>query len=51
MDELSRPGYLHVVLNHLPILGMPFGLFGFGVALLLRSRPGTPPTATPPCLK
>ena len=38
MDELSRPCYLHVVLNHLPILGMPFGRFGFVVALLLRSR-------------
>ena len=38
MDELSRQGYPHVALNHLPTLGMPFGRFGFVVALLPRSR-------------
>ena len=38
IEELSRPGYLHVVLNHLPILGMAFGLFALAVALLLRHR-------------
>jgi hypothetical protein len=38
IEELSKPGYLHVVLTHLPILGMAFGLFALAVALLLRHR-------------
>ncbi len=38
MTELQQPGYLHVLINHLPIIGTAVGLFGLIVALLLRSR-------------
>ncbi|MEI8309782.1 MAG: hypothetical protein WCH98_03405 [Verrucomicrobiota bacterium] len=38
MTELQQPGYLHVLLNHLPIIGTGAGLFGLVVALFLRSR-------------
>lgn len=38
MTELQQPGYLHVLINHLPIIGTGVGLFGLVIALLLRSR-------------
>lgn len=38
MAELQQPGYLHVLINHLPIIGTVVGLFGLVIALLLRSR-------------
>ena len=38
MTELQQPGYLHVLLNHLPIIGTGCGLFGLLVALFFRSR-------------
>lgn len=38
MTELQQPGYLHVLLNHLPIVGTGAGLFGLVVALFIRSR-------------
>jgi hypothetical protein len=37
-SELQQPGYLHVLINHLPIIGTVAGLFGLVVALLLKSR-------------
>ncbi len=36
--ELQAPGYLHVLINHLPIIGTAVGLLGLIVGLLLRSR-------------
>jgi hypothetical protein len=36
--ELQAPGYLHVLINHLPIIGSAVGLFGLLIALLLRNR-------------
>jgi len=38
MTELQQPGYLHVLINHLPIIGTGVGLFGLIIALLLRSH-------------
>ena len=39
-DEiLHKPGYLHVLLNHLPIFGTALGALALLVALVLRSRP------------
>lgn len=38
MTELQQPGYLHVLINHLPIIGTVVGLFGLVIALFLRSR-------------
>ena len=43
MTELQQPGYLHVLTNHLPIIGTGFGLFGLVVAMFLRSRPALVP--------
>ena len=43
MTELQQPGYLHVLLNHLPIIGTGFGLVGLVVAFFLRSRPALVP--------
>lgn len=36
--ELQAPGYLHVLINHLPIIGTGVGLFGLVVALFLMNR-------------
>ena len=36
--ELQAPGYLHVLINHLPIIGTGVGLFGLVIALFLRNR-------------
>ena len=38
-DILTKPGYLHLLLNHLPIIGLALGALALGVALVLRSRP------------
>lgn len=37
-QELQEPGYLHVLLNHLPIVGTMMGLIGLLVGLVLRHR-------------
>lgn len=37
-DLLRRPEYLHVVLNHLPIVGPFLGALALAIALVLRSR-------------
>lgn len=38
-EILQQPEYLHVLLNHLPIIGLPLGAFALFLALCLRSRP------------
>ena len=38
MSELQQPGYLHVLLNHLPIIGTAVGIFGLSIGLFLRNR-------------
>lgn len=38
-EILNEPGYLHVLLNHLPIIGGAMGGLALFVALILRSRP------------
>jgi hypothetical protein len=38
-EILSKPGYLHILINHLPIIGTAMGALALLVALLLRSRP------------
>ena len=39
-DEIfGKPGYLHVLLNHLPIYGLAIAALGLLIALVLRSRP------------
>ena len=38
MSELTKPGYLHVIINHLPIIGLAMGIFAMAIALFLRSR-------------
>ncbi|MEI6492171.1 MAG: hypothetical protein WCO94_06460 [Verrucomicrobiota bacterium] len=43
MTELQQPGYLHILLNHLPIVGTGAGLLGLVVGLFLRSRPALIP--------
>lgn len=39
-QELRQPEDLHVLLNPLPIYGLPIALFGLLVALYLRTRAG-----------
>lgn len=40
LDEiLNKPGYLHVLLNHLPIFGTAMGALALFMSLVLRSRP------------
>ena len=31
--------HLHVLLNHLPVIGLTMGILALGLALVLRSRP------------
>jgi hypothetical protein len=38
--HLSKPEYVHVLLNPLPVYGLAVGVFGLIIALLLRTRPG-----------
>jgi hypothetical protein len=42
--EFQQSGYLHVLINHLPIIGTAVGLFGLLIALLLRNRMALIPT-------
>ena len=36
--ELQQPGYLHVLLNHLPVTGLAMGILALGLALKHHSR-------------
>ncbi len=38
MPELQQPGYLHVLINHLPIIGTAMGVLALFIGLALRSR-------------
>jgi hypothetical protein len=38
LTELQQPGYLHVLINHVPIIGTFMGLVGLLVGLFLRQR-------------
>jgi len=38
LSELQQPGYLHVLINHLPIIGTAMGALGLVVALIMRQR-------------
>jgi len=40
---LQQPAYQHLVINHIPILGMAAGLVGLLVAILMRSRAAAVP--------
>jgi hypothetical protein len=42
--EFQQPGYLHVLINHLPIIGTAGRLFGLVIALPLRNRIALIPT-------
>jgi hypothetical protein len=37
-SELQHPGYLHILINHLPIIGTAMGVLALLVGLALRSR-------------
>jgi hypothetical protein len=37
---LSQPEYVHVVLNHLPLIGLPVAMLALIGALVMRNRPG-----------
>ncbi|MBN8707924.1 MAG: hypothetical protein BGO12_01095 [Verrucomicrobia bacterium 61-8] len=38
LNELQQPGYLHVLINHLPIIGTVMGLIGLLIGLFLMHR-------------
>lgn len=38
LTELQQPGYVHVLINHLPIIGTFMGLIGVFVGLILRQH-------------
>lgn len=38
LNEFQQPGYLHVLINHLPIIGTAMGLIGLLAGLFLRER-------------
>jgi putative copper export protein len=38
IEQLSKPEYVHVLLNPLPVYGLAVGVLGLIIALLLRSR-------------
>ena len=38
LQDLSRPEYIHVLINPLPVYGLAMGCLGLVVAVLLRSR-------------
>jgi hypothetical protein len=38
LSELQQPGYLHVLINHLPIIGTAMGVLALLIGLALRSR-------------
>jgi dolichol kinase len=35
---LSQPEYVHVVINHLPLIGLPVAMLALAVALVMRNR-------------
>jgi hypothetical protein len=37
-SELQQPGYLHVLINHLPIIGTAMGVVAMLIGLALRAR-------------
>jgi hypothetical protein len=37
--ELQIPAYRHLLINHIPIIGLAFAALSLGVALLMRNRP------------
>jgi hypothetical protein len=37
-SELQQPGYLHVLINHLPIIGTAMGVLTLLIGLALRLR-------------
>lgn len=39
-EQLFNPAYQHLLINHLPIMGIAMGLVGMGVAFVLRQRTG-----------
>ena len=38
IEQLSNPAYQHLLINHVPIIGIVMGLVGLGVAFLTRQR-------------
>jgi len=38
LQELGNPAYRHLLINHLPILGLAAGALGLFVAVIMRSR-------------
>lgn len=38
IEELSSPAYQHLLINHLPMIGIVMGLIGLGVAFFIRQR-------------
>ena len=40
LDQLQKPEYIHVLLNHLPITGLLVSATALLIALILRSRQG-----------
>lgn len=39
LPELDNPAYRHLLINHIPIVGLAFSAVSLGVALLIRNRP------------
>lgn len=39
LSKVMKPEHLHVILNHLPVLGLGLGIFALLLALLMKSRP------------
>lgn len=39
MNALDNPAYFHILINHVPLIGLFFGLIALSVALFLKSRP------------
>jgi glucan phosphoethanolaminetransferase (alkaline phosphatase superfamily) len=39
IEQLSKPEYVHVLLNPLPVYGLAVGVLGLIIALFLRARP------------
>ncbi len=37
-EQLSDPAYQHLLINHVPIIGIVMGLFGLAVAFFVRQR-------------
>jgi len=37
--DLQNPAYRHLLINHIPIVGLAFSVLSLGVALLMRNRP------------